>query len=243
MRRNLLVAVLVSVGLILGMWGVTAAQGQNGRPATQAGAEARVALVDVAYVFKNYNKFNGNYEVMKKEVKQREQEIVEAQNELKNYLTQKQQFTPESQNSKQIDQKIAQKKAELEILAANSRQEFTQKEASLYHQTYQEVEAVIRQYAERNGIMLVLRASRDDESSSANPQEVIKEVSQQVIYALPGMDITEKILATLNAQSPPANEKKAGPTGPTRTTPKEPTSTGNKLDSIKPTGKPGTKKN
>lgn len=237
MRRNLLLAVLVGMGLTLVMWGVSAAQGQNGRPNVQPGGEARVALVDVAYVFKNYHKFNGNYEVMKTQVKQREQEIVEAQNELKNLVAQKQQFTPDSPNSKQIDQKIAQKQAELQLLAANSRQEFTQKEASLYHQTYQEVESVIRQYAERNGIMLVLRASRDEESGSSNPQEVIKEVSQQVIYALPGMDITEKILATLNAQAPPLNEKKAGqPTGPTRTTPKEPSKTTTSQGGNKPSG-------
>lgn len=226
MRRNILVAALVGTGLTLVMWGASAAQGQGGRATVQAGAEARVALVDVAYVFKKYNKFNGNYEVMKQEVKQREQEIVEAQNELKNLVTQKQNFTPDSPNYKQIDQKLAQKKAELEILAQNSRQEFTQKEASLYHQTYQEVEAVIRQYAERNGITLVLRASRDEGSSAANPQEVIKEVSQQVIYALPGMDITEQILATLNAKSAPiAGPNNKQPTGPQRGTPNQPPKT------------------
>lgn len=240
MRRNLLVAALVGVGLSLVMWGASAAQGQAGRPSVQAGGDARVALVDVAYVFKNYDKFNRNYEVMKKEVKQREQEIVEAQTELKNLLTQKQNFTPDSPNFKQIDQKLAQKKAELELLAQNSRTEFTQKEASLYHQTYQEVEAVIRTYAERNGITLVLRASRDEESSSSNPQEVIKQVSQQVIYAVPGMDITEQILATLNAKSAPITKDKL-PTGPTRT-PTPPTKTVIQDDSVKPTVKPGTKK-
>lgn len=234
MRRNLLVAALVGVGLSLVLWGASAAQVQGGRATAQLGAEARVALVDVAYVFKKYDKFNRNYESMKKEVKQREQEITDAQTELKNLVAQKQQFTPDSTNYKQIDQKLAQKKAELELLAANSRQEFTQKEASLYHQTYQEVEAVIRTYAERNGITLVLRASRDEDASTSNPQEVIKEVSQQVIYALPGMDITEQVLATLNAKSAPITKDK--PTGPTRTTPTQPPKTTDEKSKNKPSG-------
>jgi outer membrane protein len=216
------------------MWGATAAQNQGSRSAPPPGG---IALVDVAYVFKNYNKFNGNYELMKKDVKQREQEIVELQEELKKLVQQKSTFTPDSPNYKQLDQKLAQKKAELELLAANSRDEFTRKEASLYHQTYQEVEAVIQQYADRNGIMLVLRASRDDESKSSNPQEVIKEVSQQVVYSAPGMDITDQVLALLNAKSPTiaAPKDKQQPTGPQRT-PTQPT----KIADEKGTNKPST---
>ena len=117
MRRNLLVVALVGMGLTLVMWGASDAQGQGGRPSVQAGAESRVALVDVAYVFKNYDKFNRNYEVMKKEVKQREQEIVDGQTELKNLLAKKSQFTVDSTNYKQIDQQLARTKAELELLA------------------------------------------------------------------------------------------------------------------------------
>lgn len=235
MRRNLLVAVLVGTLSSLFMWGVSAAQGQ-GRPAA-TGADARVALVDIAYIFKNYDKFTRLYEQMKSEVKQREKEIGDAQNELKSLLNQKQQFTPDSPNYKQVEQKLAQRKADLEVMAEGSRREFTQKEASLYHQTYQEVEAAIKSYAEYNKISLVLRASRDPEESTANnPQEVIKEVSQMVIYALPHMDITDAILEMLNAKPAAASNNKSQPTGPSRTTGNQPSKTANQNDARKPSG-------
>lgn len=213
MRRNLLVAALVGTGLSFTLWGASAAQNNRGA-AAPAGAEARVALVDVAYIFKNYDKFTRLYDGMKAEVKQRESEIAGAQSDLKGFMNQKQQFTPDSADYKRLELKIVQKKGELELAAENARREFTQKEANLYHQTYQEVESAITFYAERNGITLVLRASRDSETGTTNPQDVIKEVSQMVIYSLPQMDITQPILTALNAQEKMTGPKNVQPLNP-----------------------------
>lgn len=231
MRRNLLVAVLVGTGLSFTMWGTSAAQSGGARSVVP---EARIALVDVAYIFKKYDKFTRLYESMKSEVKQREKEIADAQSELKVLMNSKQQLTPDTPDYRKIEQRIVQKKGEIELAAENARREFTQKEANLYHQTYQEVEAEITKYAERNSFTLVLRASRDSDAGSTNPQDVIKEVSQMVIYSLPNMDITEAILASLNAQG---TVKK--PAGPSST---KPTQTTNQKDANKPQLPSGTKK-
>ena len=234
MRRNLLIAVLVGTSLSLGMWGVSSAQNQAARSGAPAGVEARVALVDVAYVFKKYEKFNRLYNEMKEEVKKREEEINKKQTELKALLTKKQSFTADSTNARQIDQQIVQLKTELELLADSSRREFTQKEANLYHQTYQEVEKAIKSYAEYNGITLVLRASRDDDNTTNNPQDVIKEVSQQVVYSLPQMDVTDDILKMLNgntSKQPLSGGEK--PVTPTKGAVQPPKTT-NQNDSKKP---------
>jgi outer membrane protein len=172
-----------------------------------------VALVDVAYIFKNYDKFTRLYDAMKAEVKQREKEIADAQTELKTFMAQKQSLTPDTQDYKKMEQRIVQKKGELELAAENARREFTQKEANLYHQTYQEVEAAVAAYAEPRGITLVLRASRENENGTANPQDVIKEVSQMVIYSLKSMDITDAVLNSLNAQG---GMKQVTPNNPAR---------------------------
>lgn len=201
MSRNLLVTFLLGTGLSFSLWGASTAQVTANRSSAAAGVEGRVALVDVAYIFKKYEKFTRLYEAMKAEVKQREKEIAESQNELKMYMNQKQSFAPESPDYKNMEKKIVQKKGELELAAESARREFTQKEANLYHQTYKEVEAAVASYSEQRGITLVLRASRDSESAGSNPQDVIKEVSQMVIYSLPQMDITDAVLASLNAQS------------------------------------------
>ncbi len=231
MRRNLLVAVLVGTGLTFSMWCTALAQNQGqpqrtgGTGAVGAGtaasaamspADARVALVDIAHVFKNYDKFNKLHEQLKADVKARENEITQMQNELKQLLNARTQQNPESQTYKDYDAKIAQRKAELELLNDSSRREFTQREANIYHTTYQDVEAQIKRYATANGIILVLRAARDEDARSTQPQDVIKEMSQQVIYAVPGLDITDTIIKMLNGTS--AN-KPAGPTTPGKSSP------------------------
>jgi hypothetical protein len=135
------------------------------------------------------------------------------QTEIKGLLTQRSQLTPDSQPSKDLDSRIAQKKAELEVLNESSRREFTQREAAIYHQTYQEIEAQIKRYAQTNGIILVLRAAKEgDETNSANPQEVVREMSQQVIYAMPGLDVTDTILEMLNGRPKVEANKSTKPT-------------------------------
>jgi Skp family chaperone for outer membrane proteins len=211
-RRNLLVAVLVGTGLTFTLWGASAAQNTKNGGIASGGAEARVGLIDVAYIFKNYSKFTRLYNALKDEVRLREKDIADAQTELKVLMNQKQQLTnPESPDYKKLETKIVQKKGELELAAENARREFTQKEANLYHQTYQEVETMVAAYAEQAKLTLVLRASRDNDSATNNPQDVVKEVSQMVIYSLPNMDITQPILNALNAQDTGAQPKKTQP--------------------------------
>jgi Skp family chaperone for outer membrane proteins len=197
-RRNLLVAVLVGAGLTVTLWGASAAQNTANRGAAAGGAEARIGLVDVAYIFKNYGKFTRLYNALKDEVRAREKEIADAQTELKVLMNSKQQLTPDSPQYKTYETKIVQKKGELELAAENARREFTQKEADLYHQTYQEVEGMVAAYAEQAKLTIVLRASHDNDSGTNNPQDVVKEVSQMVIYSLPNMDITQPVLTALN---------------------------------------------
>jgi Skp family chaperone for outer membrane proteins len=237
-RRNILVVALVCAGLTFSFWGVSAAQNQNNRQAAPAGAEARVALVDVAYIFKNYDKFTRLYENMKSEVKQREKEIADAQSDLKILMNKKQSLTPDSPDYKRVEQQIVQKKGQLELDAESARREFTQKEASLYHQTYQEVENQIKLFAQRNNITLVLRASSDNDSGTANPQDVIKEVSQMVIYSLPEMDITQPILTALNGPatkvSGPSSSGGKGTTTPPKGSNPPPPTVGGTKDSNKP---------
>jgi outer membrane protein len=191
---------LVASVVCLSLWCSAWAQGDS-RAGSVAGFEGRIALVDIAYIFKNYDKFTRLSEQMKEDVQIREKEIQQAQSELKTLMARRATFKPDSPDFKSLDEQIARRKAELELMADGARREFTQREAALYHQTYQEIELVIKRFAEDRNLSLVLRSSRDEAVSPSNPQDVIKEVSQQVLYAQPQMDITDTILAMLNRSS------------------------------------------
>ncbi len=209
MKRNILLAVAVTISTLLVLSGVDAALGQAKR-AGNTGADARVALVDIAHIFNNYDKFKNATEDLKADAKAREGDLAKVQAELKSLVAKRAQLNPDTPTYKDVEQKIATKKAEMELMADGFRREFTQREANVYHQTYQEVEAAIRKYSEAYGITLVLRAARNEDISAANPKDVIKEVSQQVIYSTPEMDITDEILSMLNPPSAPTTK----PTNP-----------------------------
>jgi hypothetical protein len=98
------------------------------------------------------------------------------------------------------------------------------------------VELTIASYAERAGITLVLRASRDEETSTNNPQDVVKEVSQMVIYSAAGMDITQTILNALNAQDKSASVPK-GNVNQGKTTSAQPPRVGEKKGATIPVKK------
>ena len=216
MRRNMMVAGVTGVLVCLSLWWTGAALGQN-RPSGSASFEAHVALVDLAYLFKNYEKFNRLSKELRDDVAAKEKEIAQAQKDLKLLQEKRNSFNPDTPNFKDADEQFGAKKVALERITDQYRRQFTQREASLYHQTYQEIEDAIAKYAEPKGITLVLRSSRDPEPGSAsNPQEVMKEMSQQVLYALPQMDITSAILEMLNrnsgvAKQPPATNKPTNP--------------------------------
>ena len=232
MRRNLLVVALAAAVTLALVWRTGTALGDN-RPNSSTGLEARVALVDLAYIFKNYDKFTRLSDQMKADVQTREKQIIQAQQDLKELLNKRNQFAPDSANYKDNDAAIVKKKAELENETERARREFTQREANIYHQVYQEIEAAIKTYAESNGITLVLRAARDADNSGANPQDVIKEVSQQVIYALPQMDITDQILQMLNRSTN---------AGPRQTQQQQQQQQPGKPNVIQPVQKPQTQK-
>jgi outer membrane protein len=211
-KRNILLAVAVTISTLLVLSGVDTALGQAKR-AGNTGADARVALIDIAHIFNNYGKFKNATEDLKADAKAREEDLAKVQADLKSLVAKRAQLNPDTPTYKDVEQKIATRKAEMELMADGFRREFTQREANVYHQTYQEVEAAVRKYSEAYGITLVLRAARTDDVSAANPKDVIKEVSQQVIYSTPEMDITDEILAMLNPASTVPATKPTKPAG------------------------------
>ena len=222
MRQNFWIVVLVASALGVSIWQVGAAGAQLGaargqsRAISPAAFEARVALIDIAHVFKSYHKFNRLAEQMKDAVKDRDSELAQLRAELRRLLGQRDQHNPISQTYKSLEENVATKKAQLDLKADSARREFQQREANLYYQTYREVEAAVQQYAASAGFTLVLRTSRNDNVSPTQPQEVIKQVSRPVVFSLPGMDITDVIIEMLN-RSGGRTQQFTGPRLPSNT--------------------------
>lgn len=197
MARKLTVVALAVVVLGLGIWTAQSARGQ-GRYQATIGASARVGLVDLNHVFKNYEKYKRLSEQLKAELKQREREIEQLQTALKQTLNQRNQYKPDSANYRKLDEQLARTKAQLDLKVSGTRREFQQRDSQLVYQTYREVEDVIRRIAQTRGLTLVLQNTRVQNVDASNPQQVFRKINRQVVYSLPNMDITDAVLAELN---------------------------------------------
>ncbi len=200
MTRKLFAVGLVGVLLVAAVWGMSLGQSQ-GRYQAVGGTETRIGLVDLNHVFRNYQKYMQLTEQLKADLKGREQEIEQLRTQLTQVLNQRDQYRPDSAEYRQFDEQIARTKAQLELKLSGTRREFQQRDAQLVYQTYHEVEAVIQQVARSRGLTLVLQQARIEKVDPSDPREVFRLVNRQVLFAIPGMDITDLVLSELNRRS------------------------------------------
>ena len=195
---------LASLGLAISFaWlGQAFSQAPQVAPTTginQAGVQATkfgIAVVDVAYIFKRYERFNALMASMKTEV-DKAGETLEAR---RTSITQQQeklaQMTPGSADYKALDDEVSRLKAEFNLQATKQQKEFLERESKIYFQTYQEVSDAVSRYAKSRNIGLVLRFNGDPPDPN-NIEDVRREISKPVVFQN-FIDITPDIEAELN---------------------------------------------
>ena len=191
--------VIVSVSVIALLAGVLALTGdawsQQGKKEDSAAAAAatniphKVGLIDMAFVFKNYKKFETLREDLKVEIAQSEEQAKEMQKEIVEY-----------------QQKLKDLKEG----------EFLKKESQIYLQVYNEVSRMVEKYATHFNYTLIIRFNRED-LDTENPQALLQGMNRQVVYYRPNEDITTPVLESLNKRldtTPKAPKTTADKTAP-----------------------------
>ena len=169
---------------------------QNAAPAVMP---ARIALLDLGRIFKEYKKFNVLADTLKADAKDREQTLVQFQNQMKRLVDERKTRKPDSPDFQALEKELAKTKAEMEYTRDSAQREFIRREAELYHTIYQEAIAEVNRLAHQHQLTLVLRFS-SDEITAGDPQDVIKGINRWVLYSDPGMDLTQTVLNALNAR-------------------------------------------
>lgn len=171
-----------------------------------AGAKAagphQVGLIDMAEVFKDYEKFKNLREELQAEI---EQSDAQAKAKLEQMKTLQQQITsgqlkqdsPEYQN---IEKQLLTMKGELESFRQVQQREFLRKESEIYKQVYLEVQDAVNKYAHHYNLTLIMRFNRNKVEEAENPQEVIQSMNRQVVFHRASDDITDPVLGYLNRQ-------------------------------------------
>jgi Skp family chaperone for outer membrane proteins len=167
-------------------------------PRTVDNSPHRIALIDMARVFKNYKKFEAMRDELKTELQKSEERfkamaemIKKEQLDLKNYKEGTEEYS-------KVEKSLLTHTTQAEAFRKSQQRELIRKEAQIYKTIYLEVSDAVEKYATHFNFTLVLRFSADDVSTPENPEDVMRSLNRQVVYYRPSEDITSAICDFLN---------------------------------------------
>jgi outer membrane protein len=232
---------VAALAITLSASSVFAQASRENKPATPAasapaaGATAassaphKVALIDMAYVFKNYEKFNALREDLKAEVTNGEEQAKQKAEVIKNLQAKLKSFQENSPEFTKTEEQLARATADFEAFRRAAQRDFLKKESQIYHTVYMDVSDLVKRYAEHYNYTLVMRFSRE-ELDTENAQKLIEGMNRQVVYFRTEDDITDVVTDVLNrnyknAAKTPATPGSAAPRTSPATTVKPPGTT------------------
>ncbi len=172
-------------------------QGQS----TSADAKPhQVGLIDMAYVFKEYDKFKALREELQSEIERSDAQAKAMIEEMQQLQQQAQsgQLKQDSPEFKQIEQAMIQKQADLESFRKVQQRDFLRKESEIYKQVYLETQKAVQLYAQHFNYTLIMRFNRAKVEEAENPQAVLQSMNRQVVFNRGQDDITQPVLDYLN---------------------------------------------
>lgn len=158
----------------------------------------QLGLIDMAYVFKNYDKFNHLTEQLQAEIESTDVEMKAHVENAKKIQEQMKTFSAGSAEYEKLEGDLLNVQAELKKLQLKKQREFMKKEADLYKATYLEVREAVERYSVYYKYTLILRFDRSGVAAADNPQDVVEGLNQQVLYHRNRDDLTDPILNYLN---------------------------------------------
>ena len=207
----------VSVVALACCIGLTAlAMGQT-QPA--AAAPVKIGLVDMARVFKEYNKFEDMRASLKDEMETALAEAKKIAADAEKVKEELKLLKPGSAEYIKRESDLAQLSSDFETKRKLANVQYQRKEAEIFQDIYVDSVGVIKLYAEHFKFSMVMRFN-SAELDKTNPSSLANGLNKLVIYHLPQDDITDAVIDYLNrkyAPTKPAVPRTATPgTGPAR---------------------------
>ena len=172
-----------------------------------------VALIDMAHVFQNYQKFTDQRETLKTQIEASDGKARGIVERIQKIQAELQSGTYKQDSPEFLDKAadINKLQTDLKVEQTRIQREFLKKEAEMYKEIYSEVTEVVGLYAKAKKYTLVIRYKRE-ETASEQPGEILQGMNRLVIYHQQQDDITEPCLSYLNkryGQTPAAQQAAA----------------------------------
>lgn len=166
-------------------------------PASAQQPGSKIAVVDVAAVFKAHRQFNQSLEAMKADVEIFKNEITRETQRINQMTEELNSFTANSEEYKQREQNISDVSAKLAVYRNQKNREFLEREAKLYFDTYVAISRELGSVCEAQGYTLILRQD-GQEVEVGNRASVIQNINRDIVYAHPSTDITQMLIERVN---------------------------------------------
>lgn len=174
-------------------------------------AAHQVGLIDMAHVFKNYEKFKTSTAALQDQIKAADESAkkqIDAMKVVQEKMTQLQQGSPDYAA---LEGQLIGATTKLETFKKTSQLSFLRAEADIYKTVYLEVQTAVQQYAGVYKYTLIMRFNRNPVEDAENPQAIIQSMNRQVVYYRGEDDLTDPILNYLNAKYGESAGKTAAP--------------------------------
>ena len=158
---------------------------------------ARIAIIDVAYIFKNATPIKEEVARVEQSLKELQQQQQAKQQEMIKESQLLRTFKPGTADYVKQEEKLAKLETDIKLELVRRRKALAEAEANLYYTNYQKIKKIVTQVAEFNKIDLVLRY--DSEAMDLEkPNSVLRGVMKTVVYRSPKLDLTKMVLQAVN---------------------------------------------
>lgn len=195
---------VVALACCIGLTAPAMGQNQPAGAAPAAPAPVKIGLVDMARVFKEYNKFEdmraslkAEMEVALAEAKRIAAEAEKVKEELKLLKAGSAEFI-----KRETD--LAQLSSDFETKRKVANVQYQRKEAEIFQDIYIDSVGVIKLYAEHFKYSMVMRFN-SAEIDKSDPKTLANGLNKLVIYHRPQDDITDAVIDYLNRKYTPVN--------------------------------------
>lgn len=208
-----ILAIVVSLGCL---YSLAVAEGPLPTRPMQSGAGPRLALLDVTRIFKAHERFKLQMNDMKRDVEAAEKMVRTERDDINKTATEVlPRFEKGTQQYAETEEQLANRQAKLAVLVQRTKNEFLQREATIYHNVYQEIWQATDYFCKQNSIDMVLRFNGEPVDVQ-RPDSVLTFINKPVVWYDPGLDITDQILAVVNrpGAAPATADQRGGPVQP-----------------------------
>lgn len=164
----------------------------------------RIAVVDVAYIFKNHPAIKAQVATVESSLKDFDTQLQGQREELKSMIEKLKAFKPGSPDYTSLEEQVATMDSKLRLDMTRKRKELADAEAKIYFTNYQRIAAGVKFLAEHYKINLVLRYNSEDMDLDKG-ESVIRGVMRNVVYHDESLDMTKAVMQYLDKTMQVAN--------------------------------------